>query len=49
MRRASLLAAGGSPGHSGSSERGRRLSALEGRTSPEDLLDRIFARFCLGK
>jgi hypothetical protein len=35
MRRASLLAAGRSPGHSGSSaERGRRLSALEGRTSP---------------
>ena len=25
------------------------LDALEGRTSPEDLLDRIFSRFCLGK
>ncbi len=25
------------------------LDSIEGRTSPEDLLDRIFARFCLGK
>jgi tRNA modification GTPase len=25
------------------------LDALAGRTTPEDLLDRIFARFCLGK
>ena len=25
------------------------LDALSGRTTPEDLLDRIFARFCLGK
>ncbi|QDU85331.1 tRNA modification GTPase MnmE [Planctomycetes bacterium Pla163] len=25
------------------------LDALTGRSSPEDLLDRIFARFCLGK
>jgi len=25
------------------------LDAITGRTSPEDLLDRIFARFCLGK
>ena len=25
------------------------LDAVEGRTTPEDLLDRIFARFCLGK
>ena len=27
----------------------RALDAIDGRTSPEDLLDRIFARFCLGK
>lgn len=26
-----------------------RLDTLSGRTTPEDLLDRIFARFCLGK
>ncbi|MEM7308618.1 MAG: GTPase [Planctomycetota bacterium] len=25
------------------------LDGIEGRTTPEDLLDRIFARFCLGK
>jgi tRNA modification GTPase len=25
------------------------LGAVRGRTLPEDLLDRIFARFCLGK
>ena len=25
------------------------LDAIDGRTTPEDLLDRIFARFCLGK
>jgi tRNA modification GTPase len=25
------------------------LDGIQGRTSPEDLLDRIFARFCLGK
>ena len=27
----------------------RALDSIAGRTSPEDLLDRIFARFCLGK
>ena len=26
-----------------------RLDEIAGRTTPEDLLDRIFARFCLGK
>ena len=25
------------------------LDEIAGRTTPEDLLDRIFARFCLGK
>lgn len=25
------------------------LDAIDGRTAPEDLLDRIFARFCIGK
>ena len=25
------------------------LDEISGRTSPEDLLDRIFARFCIGK
>jgi tRNA modification GTPase len=25
------------------------LDDIAGRTTPEDLLDRIFARFCLGK
>jgi tRNA modification GTPase len=25
------------------------LDEVSGRTTPEDLLDRIFARFCLGK
>jgi tRNA U34 5-carboxymethylaminomethyl modifying GTPase MnmE/TrmE len=25
------------------------LDGIQGRTTPEDLLDRIFARFCLGK
>ncbi len=25
------------------------LDAIDGRSSPEDLLDRVFARFCLGK
>jgi tRNA modification GTPase len=25
------------------------LDQIAGRTTPEDLLDRLFARFCLGK
>jgi tRNA modification GTPase len=25
------------------------LDGIQGRTTPEDVLDRIFARFCLGK
>ena len=27
----------------------RALSGIHGATTPEDVLDRIFARFCLGK
>ena len=27
----------------------QELDAIDGTHSPEDLLDRIFARFCLGK
>ena len=27
----------------------RLLEVLAGRSSPEDLLDRVFAAFCLGK
>ncbi len=30
-------------------EAGRALERIEGRTTPEDLLERIFARFCIGK
>jgi tRNA U34 5-carboxymethylaminomethyl modifying GTPase MnmE/TrmE len=27
----------------------KRLDEIEGHSSPEDLLERIFARFCIGK
>ena len=27
----------------------RAIDGIRGRTTPEELLDRIFARFCIGK
>jgi tRNA modification GTPase len=52
LDRAMALAAAGQPDELIALELGIALAALDrihGRSSPEDLLDRIFAGFCLGK